>query len=127
MKAVVRADRVGRSDHALDEEVRDAQHDLAVLEGAGLGLVGVDDEVDRLGRVLGLGQEARLAAHREARAAAAAHVRGEQLVEHRLALHAERLAERRVAAHGLVLLALRQVARVRVLEQELPNRHRAAP
>ena len=46
---------------------------------------------------------------------------GEQLVEHRLPLHPERLAERAVAADRLVLGELRQVAGVRVLEEELPK------
>jgi hypothetical protein len=34
--------------HALDQLVRILMHDVAVLEGAGLGFVGVADEVDRL-------------------------------------------------------------------------------
>ena len=38
-------DRVGRDQRALDHRVRDAEHDLAVLERAGLGLVGVDGQV----------------------------------------------------------------------------------
>ena len=122
-----RADRVRGDEDALDEQVRDARHQLAVLERPRLGLVGVDHEIDRLRRVLRLRQEAGLAAHGEAGAAAAAHVGGEQLVQHRLALHADRLAQRAVAADGLVLGELRQVAGVRVLEEQLPKRHRAAP
>ena len=106
----VGADRVCGDDDALDEEMRDAHHDLAVLERPGLGFVRVDDEVDRLGRVLGLWQEARLATHGEARPAAPADVGGEQLVEDRLSLHPEGLAQRFVAADGLVLRELGEVA-----------------
>jgi hypothetical protein len=58
--------------------VRRLLHELAVLERAGLGLVGVADE--ELVHVA-LGQEGRLLAHGEARAAAAAHAGGLQLGE----------------------------------------------
>ncbi len=47
---VLRLDPVRRDQAALEEAERDAQHDLAVLERARLGLVGVDDEVVRLRR-----------------------------------------------------------------------------
>ena len=67
----LRADRVGPHRAAFDQGVRGPAHDLAVLERARLGLVRVDDEVGRLARALG--EEARLAAHREARAAASAN------------------------------------------------------
>jgi len=43
----VRLHRAGGEDHALDEPVRVVAQDLAVLAGAGLGFVGVDDEVMR--------------------------------------------------------------------------------
>ena len=76
----VRAGRVGRDDHALDEHVRGLLHQLAVLERAGLGLVGVAHEV-LVHRALG--QEGRLLAHREARAAAAAQAGAGSSVEHR--------------------------------------------
>ena len=82
-----------RDQHPLDQQVRVALHELAVLEGARLGLVGVADEV--LVHVA-LGQEGGLLAHREAGAAAAAHAGGEQLVEDllRLHLHGARAAAR---------------------------------
>ena len=88
------------------------EHDLAVLEGARLGLVGVDDEIVGLPSVLR--QEARLAAHREARAAAAAQVRGRAAPRStcaRLQLRAPSRA--RVAAGRAVLGELGQVARRR--------------
>ena len=65
---------------ALDEQMRIVPHDLAVLAGAGLGFVGVDDEImrpvaDRLGH------ERPFQAGREAGAAAAAQARGLHLVD----------------------------------------------
>ena len=45
---VLRLDRVGGDERALEEPERHPEHDLAVLERAGLGLVGVDHEVVRL-------------------------------------------------------------------------------
>src|SRR4029078_3850862 len=88
-------DHVGRDDHALDEHVRGLLHELAVLEGPGLGLVGIADEV-LLHR--SLREERRLLAHGEAGAAAAADAGGVELAEDALALHGERLAKRAVAA-----------------------------
>ena len=43
----VRAHGEAGDQAALDQRVRVVAHDLAVLAGAGLGLVGVDDEVAR--------------------------------------------------------------------------------
>ena len=65
---------------ALDQEMRIVPHDLAVLAGAGLGLVGVDHEImrpvaDRLRH------ERPFHAGREAGAAAAAQARGLDLVD----------------------------------------------
>src|SRR6185312_10850088 len=62
----------------LDQLVRVALHQLAVLEGARLGLVGVAAEV--LGH-FAAGQERGLFAHREAGAAAAAQARVFELLE----------------------------------------------
>ena len=76
---VARLDRVRGDQAALDQPVRDLQHDLAVLERPGLGLVGVDREVDRLRDLVGRRDEARLASRREEGAAAAAQVRLDQL------------------------------------------------
>ena len=68
-------DREAHDQDALEQRVRVAQDQLAVLERARLGLVGVDDDV-----ALGAGrEEARLAAGREAGAAAAAQARGAEL------------------------------------------------
>ena len=76
---LVGADRVGADDHPLDEQMRVLLHQLAVLERAGLGLVGVADEV-LVHRPLG--DEGHLLAHREAGAAAAADARVEHLLQH---------------------------------------------
>ena len=72
MNACVRAGREGADQHALDQLVRVLVHQLAVLEGAGLGLVRVAAQVllD-----VAVREEARLLAHREARAAAPAQAR----------------------------------------------------
>jgi hypothetical protein len=101
---------VRRDQAPLDEAVRDAREDLVVLAAAGLRLVGVDDEVVRVRVLVGLGDEAPLAAGRKERAAATAEFGGEQLVDHGARLERARLGERLVAAHGLVLGELRQVA-----------------
>ena len=68
----------------LDQLVRVALHQLAVLEGAGLGLVGVAAEV--LGH-FAAGQEGGLFAHREAGAAAPAQARVFELLEDLVLLH----------------------------------------
>ena len=57
---VLRLDRVRRDEAALDQAVRDLQHDLAVLEGPGLRLVGVDGEVDRLRDLVRVGMKLAL-------------------------------------------------------------------
>ncbi len=99
----LRLDRVRRDQAALEQPVRDAQHDLAVLERARLGLVRVDGDVDRLRDLVGRGDEARLAPGREERAAAAAQVRLDQLLGHVLRRHRAHPLELGVAAHGAVV------------------------
>ncbi len=90
----------------LDQLVRVALHQLAVLEGAGLGLVGVAAEV--LGHFAAR-QEGGLFAHREAGAAAPAQARVFELLEDLVLLHlAVGLLQRRVAAdQALVALRVR--------------------
>ena len=97
---LLRARREGGDDHALDEHVRALLHELAVLERAGLGFVGVADEVlvD-----VDLRDERDLLAAREARAAAAAQAGGDQLVGDLGGRHRrQHLAQRLVAAAALV-------------------------
>ena len=97
---VLRLDAVRRDEAALEEAERDAQHDLAVLEAARLGLVRVHHEVVRLRDLLRLRDERPLATGREERAAAAAQARGVELGDHVLGLKRTRLAQRREAAAG---------------------------
>ena len=63
-------------ERALDQRVRIVAQDLAVLAGARLGFVGVDDEIVRPLRIDGLGHERPFEAGRESRAAATAQARG---------------------------------------------------
>ena len=121
----LRLDAVRGDQAALDEPVRDPREDLVVLEAAGLRLVGVDDEVVRLGDRVGLGDERPLQPGGEEGAATAAQAGRLQLLDHRVGLHRARLGERLVAADRLVLGELRQVALVGICEDELlPTRHR---
>ncbi len=103
-------DRMGGDEAALDQPVGDARHHLAVLERARLRLVGVDDEV-RGSPALAI-DERRLAAHREAGAAASPEIR---LLEHGdegVRRHRACLLDTLVAADGAVLGQLRQVVLV---------------
>jgi len=72
--AGVRIHREGSDETALDELLRIVPHDLAVFAGAGLGLVGVDDEIMRTPARI-LRHEGPLEARREAGATAAAQTR----------------------------------------------------
>ncbi len=89
-----RLDRPGGDQHALEETVRVALEVVAVLEGAGLALVGVDREVAGLGRVA---HEAPFAPGREARAAEPAQAplveRAEQLEDRLIDLMRRREVE----------------------------------
>src|SRR5690606_12757833 len=93
---VLRPDRVGGNQRALDELVRRPPDQLTVLEGARLGFVRVDQEVVRLAVVLR--HEAPLHAGREARAAAAAQPALLDDIDDRVPVHLERLPERGVPA-----------------------------
>ena len=124
----LRLDRVRRDQAALEQPVRHAQHDLAVLERPRLRLVRVDRDVDRLRDLVRRRDEARLAARREERAAAAAQVRLDQLLGHRLRRHRPRPLELHVAA-GLPIGL--EVAQRRLLgageDEHRPVSHCAAP
>ena len=80
------ADAAGeaRDRDALDQLVRVALHELAVLEGPGLGFVGVAAEVLVL---VAVRQEGDLLAHREAGAAASAKSRFLEFVDNRVQFH----------------------------------------
>ncbi len=81
--AGVRAHGEGGDQGALDQLLRIVAHDVPVLAGAGLALVGVDDEVARPPVRL-LGHEAPLHARREPGAAAAAQAAGLDLLDDRV-------------------------------------------
>jgi hypothetical protein len=123
---VRRLDCVRGDQAALDEPVRDGRHDLVVLEAARLGLVRVDDEVVRVRVLVRLRDERPLAAGREERAAPAAQLRGEDLVDQRLRRHPARLCECAVAADRLVLGELRQVALVGAGEDDAQSPSRSS-
>ena len=90
---------------ALGQEVRVMPHDLAVLAGAGLGLVGVDHEVMRPAVRL-LRHERPLEAGREAGAAAPALPRRLHFIDDRVAaLREDRLGVVPGAAHARPLEA----------------------
>src|SRR5690606_5463849 len=111
------ADRVRRDEHALDELVRVPLHEEAVLVGAGLRLVAVDDEVPRphAGRA-----EAPLHAGGEAGAAPAEQAGRLDLLLHLVGGLAERGLQALVAAGGDVALE-----RVPVVEAEAAGDDRA--
>ena len=74
---------------ALDQQMRVVPHDLAVLAGAGLGLVGIDDEIVRPVANL-LGHERPFQAGRKARATAPALARRLHLVDQPVAAFFEK-------------------------------------
>src|SRR5262249_33569352 len=76
------AGREGGDRHRLDHREGVLLHEDAVLEGAGLGLVGVADEVVGEGRLLR--HRLPLATRRKCRAAPSLELRGEDLADHTL-------------------------------------------
>src|SRR5206468_7254883 len=110
-EAPMRADGPRRDDHALDEAVRVALHEIAVLERAGLTLVGVDDEI--AGGCRPLGNEAPLDAGREGRTAQPTEIGLLDLLRDGGRFHAEGFGERAVATR---LLVTREGVRVRDME-----------
>ena len=100
--AVLAAGRVRGDRHRLDHGERVALHDHAVLERAGLGLVGVADQVVRAARLARDGVP--LAPHRERGAAAADEVGVDDLADHALGAEVDRPPQRVVAAVGAVVV-----------------------
>src|SRR5271166_639512 len=72
----MRAHGEGGDERALDQCVRIVAQDLAILAGAGLRLIGVDDEIVRPLRIDILGHERPFEPGRKARAGAPAQARG---------------------------------------------------
>ena len=103
----VGAGGVARDDGAFDQLVGIAFEQQAILERAGLHLIGIDDEVTRVRRVFR--DQGPLEAGREACAAAAAQIGVLDLFDDRVRCEiAQRLAERLVAARALVRGAVRR-------------------
>ena len=106
-EAAARAGRERRDRHRLDDRERVALHEDAVLERAGLRLVGVADEVVRLGRLRRDGRP--LAPGRERGAAAAHELERGDLGDDRLAARSRGRARGRVAAVRAVVVERRRV------------------
>ena len=112
----MRTDGAARDHDSLDDAVRIEFELVAIREGAGLALVGVAAQVDRLLRVLR--DEAPLDAGRKRRAAASAQIRVLDLVDNLLGLHLEqRLAQRLVAAVADVHVELAKVRDIQPASQ----------
>ena len=124
---VRRLDRMCGDQRALEEAERDAEHDLAVLEGARLGLIGVDHEVVRLRELVRLRDEAPLHPGWEERTAAAPQARGLEFVDHLVGRQCPGPREGLEAADRLVIGDLGQSAAVRPGEDDLRRRHRRPP
>ena len=92
----VGADRERRDHHALDKLVRVLVQDVAVLECAGLRLIAIADQINRLG-IVGW-NEGPLHARWEARAAATAQTGVLHLLGDVLRRHADSLAQLLIAA-----------------------------
>ena len=89
--AALGADGAGGNQAALDQPERIVLQNDAVLAGARLGLVGVDHDILRLGRLAI--DETPLHPGREARAAASTQVRSLHLVDDLVGRHRQGLAE----------------------------------
>jgi hypothetical protein len=121
----LREDRVRGDQTALDQPVRDAPHDLAVLERARLGLVRIHDEVRR--PCSAAVDQARLASGREPGAAAASQRGRHEVLDESVGVDRQRLRQCLVASDSAVLLEPREVPLVRSGQQELTRRHGAPP
>ena len=101
--------------HGLDDAERVALHDDAVLEGAGLGLVGVADEVVRPHRLPG--DRVPLPSGGERRPAAAEELGVGDLADHPLGAKADRVPQCLVPAERPVRVQARRIGHVHPAEQ----------
>ncbi len=128
-EAQVGADGARRDDHPLDHGVRVSLHQVAVLEGARLTLVGVDHEVFRIRGAFR--NESPLHARRERRAAQPAQVGLLDLLGDGRRLHPERLGQRRIASVLAVTHERMRVGQVEVAGEDLLGRlvftHQGSP
>ena len=122
---VVHAEGVGGDGRPLDQLVRVALEQLAVLEGAGLGLVGVHHQVERRGV---RARKPHLTPAGEAGPAPAPQVGRLHLGGHLLRGHLpQRPAQRLVAAGGQVALQGVAVFPVRLHAREEDGGHAGSP
>ncbi len=121
-EGVIDAGAVCGDHDPLDQHVRALLQQLAVLEGARLGLVGVTDQVTVH---VSLRQERGLAPGGEAGAAAAAQPGGIEFGDDRRRLHREGLAHRLIAAAALVDLERGKSRLVDVCQQDRGRAHQA--
>ena len=101
-------EREGGDDHPFDQLVRILVDDVAVFERAGLGFVGVADEIDRLG--LAGADEPPFDAARETRAAASAQGGGFDFVDDVAGSHRDGFFEIVIPAVAQVASDVRRVA-----------------
>ena len=98
----MRADRIAGDENALDKLVRIVMEKLPILERAGLGFVGVANQINRLTGALG--EKTPLHAAGETRATAPAHLAVFDLGHDLFELHAERFRQRLVTTLAKVVL-----------------------
>ena len=120
--ATLAAGGVSGDGHRLDHGERVLLHEDAVLEGAGLRLVGVAHEVVRADR--GPGHGVPLAAGGKGRAAAAHELRVDDLADDALRSELEGAAQRRVAAVGPVVVEAVRVDVADAAQQPEPGHPR---
>ena len=103
-----------------------ALKEIAILERAGLALIGIDHEV--LGRRRALGDEPPLDARRGSCPPEPAQVGFLHLFGDGCRLHRERLAEGGISAGGAIPLEVMRVGEMEVPREDLLGRgHRSAP
>jgi hypothetical protein len=113
--ALLAAGRVGGDRHRLHHGERVALHQHAVLEGPGLGLVGVADQVVRPARLAR--DRVPLASHRERGAAAPDEAGVHHLADDALRAELERAPQRVVAAVGAVVVQALGIDRADTTQQ----------
>src|SRR5581483_9448775 len=125
--AHMRAHGAASDQAALDQQMRIVTHDLAVLAGAGLGLVGVHDEIARPPVRL-LGHEGPFQAGGKSGATAAAQAGSLHLVDNPVAALVEDVLGAVPGAAGARSLELPVVKPVKILEDAiLVCEHRYCP
>jgi len=118
-EAALAAGGEGGDGHRLEDRERVLLHQDAVLEGAGLRLVGVADEIVRAHRLAR--HRLPLPSGREGGAAATDELRVEDLAQHSLGAEREGPAQRRVAAVRSVVVEALGVGQADALQEAQPG------